>query len=429
MCLLLCAQDLSAQENNTRILTLNEIFELAENNSKQLNLSKEALKTSQRATSVTKTALLPSLDASLSFSYLGDGTIMDREFTNSKSAPMPHFGNNFAFEASQVVFAGGAILKSIAKSKLDEQVAQLSVDKDRIDIRFLLTGYYLDMYKLSNQRLVYLKNIDQTNLLIKQIRAKQREGMALSNDITRHELLLQNLDLALIEIDNNYEILNHHLVKTLGLEDNTLIAVDSNTLNLNITTTSPGELMQTARVNLPELKSATTKIDIADTDIKIAKADYLPSIALVASNHFDGPITIEVPAINKNFNYWYVGIGIKYNLSSLFKSNKKTDLAKSKKVMALEMKSIAEERAEIAIHTASTKYKEAFKKLETLEKSLQLANENYRIVNNRYLNDLVLITEMLDASNTKLNAELQVVNAKINIIYSYYKIQRTIGKI
>lgn len=429
MCLLLCSQNLSAREKNVRTLTLDEIFQLAEENSKQLNLAREALTTSQKATDVVRNALLPSLDASLSASYLGDGTIMDREFTNVKSVSMPHFGNNFAFEASQVIFAGGAISNSISKAKLEEQVAQLSLDKNRIDIRFLLTGYYLDLYKLSNQRSVYLKNIEQTNLLIKQIEAKQREGMALNNDVTRHELILQNLQFALIEIDNTSDILNHHLVTTLGLDANTIIKVDSNILNLDLNNTAPADLMQIARTNLPELKSANTKIDIAEKDIRIAKADYLPSVALIASNHFDGPITIEVPVINKNFNYWYVGVGVKYNLSSLFKSKKNVRLAKSHKIMAVEMKSIAEEQAEIAIHSASTKYKEAFEKLYTLEKSFQLSSENYRIINNRYLNDLVLITEMLDASNTKLNAELQVVNAKINIIYSYYKLQRSIGKI
>jgi outer membrane protein TolC len=61
------------------------------------------------------------------------------------------------------------------------------------------------------------------------------------------------------------------------------------------------------------------------------------------------------------------------------------------------------------------------------ETSSRLANENYRIINNRYLSELVLISEMLDASNTKLNAELQVVNARLNVIYNYYCLQRAIG--
>lgn len=420
---------LMAQEKVDKVLTLSQIFTLAEENSKQLKLSRTALETALNATEVAKNAKLPTIDASLSFSYLGDGTIMDREFKNINRAPMPHFGNNFALEASQVVFAGGAIVNNIAKAELKEQVSKLSLEKNQMDIHFMLTGYYLDMYKLINQREVYVKNIEQTNLLIKQIKAKRAEGMALENDITRHELTLQNYQLALIEIDNNYDILNHHLVTTLGLPFNTMIRPDTTLIDIDLNSVIPADMMQVAKNNLPELKSAEVDIQIAEKDIKLAKADYLPSVALVAANHFDGPITIDIPTVNKNFNYWYVGVGIKYNISSLFKTKKNVRLARAQQLISTDTRDVILEQTEIAIHTDATRYKESFEKLHTYEKSLELANENYRIVNNRYINDLVLITEMLDASNTKLNAELQVVNSKINIIYNYYKLQRTIGKL
>jgi len=296
-------------------------------------------------------------------------------------------------------------------------------------MHFLLTGYYLDLYKLKNQREIYVKNIEQTNILIKQIKAKHNQGMVLNNDITRHELTLQNYELALIEIDNNYDILNHHMVAVLGLPGNTIIRPDTTILDMDLKNSVPADLMLAARDNLPDLKSADVNIQIAEKGIKLAKADYLPSVAIVAANQLNGPITIEIPTINKNFNYWYVGIGVKYNISSLFKSKKNVRLAKSQHLIATESRNLITEQTEIAIHQESTRYRESFEKLNTYEKSFELANENYRIINNRYMNDLVLITEMLDASNTKLNAELQVTNAKINIIYNYYKLQRAIGKL
>lgn len=429
LCLLLVLNDLPAQEKTEKVLTIDELFYLSAENSKQLRLSRTGISAAKRATDVVKNARLPSIDMSISFSYLGDGTIMDRDFTNVSSAAMPHFGNNFALEASQVVFAGGSISNSIAKAELEEQIAFLNYEKDRMDIRFLLIGYYLDLYKLTNQREVYVKNIEQTNLLIKQIEAKHKEGMALNNDITRHELTLQNYELALIEIDNNLDILNHHMITTLGLPHSTIIKPDTTILDMELVNTTDSDLMQTALTNLPELKSAELNIGIAGKDLKLAKADYLPSVAIVAANQFNGPITIEVPAINKNFNYWYVGLGVQYSISSLFKSKKNVDLARAQQIITTETRDVVEEQTEIAIHNDVTRYKESFEKLQTFEKSLQLANENYRIINNRYTNDLILITEMLDAANTRLNAELQLVNARINIIYNYYKLQRTIGRL
>ena len=42
---------------------------------------------------------------------------------------------------------------------------------------------------------------------------------------------------------------------------------------------------------------------------------------------------------------------------------------------------------------------------------------------------IALITDMLDAANSRLDAEQQLVNARIDIIYNYYKLLFTSGKI
>jgi outer membrane protein len=423
---LLCTSNLSAQNKNVKVLTFDEMFKLASENNKQLKLSKSYVEIAKNATATVKNSRLPYIYVSLSASYLGDAKIMDRDFSNSFTATMPHFENNFALEASQIIFAGGAISNSIDKAELEEQIAQFNFDKDRMDVRFLLIGYYLDLYKLINQREVYIKNIEQTSLLIKQIKAKQQEGMALSNDVTRHELLLQNIKLALVEIDNNCTILNNHLIVTLGLPDSTQIRPDSTILNKGWNNTTQAEWIQVAR-NKPELKSASVNVQIAEKSINIAKADYLPSLALVAANHLDGPITIEVPPIDKNFNYWYVGVGLKYNISSLFTTHRVVSLAKAQHDGALDTKNMIEEQLMLAVKNTYVKYQESFEQFHTLEKSLQLAEDNYEIVNNRYINNLALITDMLDASNSKLNAELQVVNSKINIIFNFYKLKHISG--
>jgi outer membrane protein TolC len=65
---------------------------------------------------------------------------------------------------------------------------------------------------------------------------------------------------------------------------------------------------------------------------------------------------------------------------------------------------------------------ETYEQLNTQQKSVELANQNYSVVSNRYKNDMALITDMLDASNAKLSAEVQLANAQINIIFNYYKL-------
>ena len=149
----------------------------------------------------------------------------------------------------------------------------------------------------------------------------------------------------------------------------------------------------------------------------------LPKEALVAGEHLDGPITIEVPVLDNNFNYWYVGVGIKYNLSSLFKNNKKVRQAKLNMRKAQEEYSLAQEQIENGVQANYVNFLTSFTDLRTQEKSVELADQNYNVTSNRYKNDLALLTDMLDASNMKLSADLNLVNARINVVYSFYKMK------
>lgn len=427
LCASLWAGRLCAQESVGRVLTIDELFLLADENSKSIRISETTVKQAGQAVKVARQSQLPSVDISLSVSYLGDGWIADRDFTNGVNAPMPHYGNNFSVEASQVIYAGGAISANIASAELQQQIAALAMENNRQKIRFLLLGHYLDLYKLQNQKLVYEKNIEQTELLLKHISARHREGTALQNDITRYELQLQNLKLSLTELNNTVRIVNHELVSTLGLPGGTFILPDTTILSHQLTPETEDNWQERALTSNPHLRMAELEIDLSRQQEKITRSGRLPKVALVAANKLDGPIVIEVPPINKNFNYWYVGVGVQFDLASLYKTGRKLTLSKQATLKARQSHELALEETEIAVQAAWVRMQEAFEKLRTQEKSVELAVENYEVVNNRYLNDLALLTDMIDAFNSRLSAELTLVNARINIIYNHYKLQYVAG--
>ena len=118
-----------------------------------------------------------------------------------------------------------------------------------------------------------------------------------------------------------------------------------------------------------------------------------------------------------------------YNLSSLYKTNK--SLAKSKIATrkASEELDATRENIRLAVSSDYVSYLEAYEELKTQMKSVELAERKYHTTSTRYSADMALITDMLDAANSKLDAEQQLVNARINIIYYYYKLLFTSGKI
>jgi outer membrane protein TolC len=336
--------------------------------------------------------------------------------------PIPHFSNNFAVEVSQVIYAGGAISGSIGIAELQEENARLRLETNRSKIRFLLVGYYLDLFKQQNLLRVYEKNIEQTKQVLKDIRIKGNAGIALKNDITRYELLLSNLELVRTQIQNTLTILNNNLTTTLGLPNNVMIAPDTGLLLRVLPIDSEGYWTSAADQNSPELKQLALALQINEQQDRIIKSEWLPKVALFAGNHFDGPITIEVPPLNKNLNYWYVGVGINYKLSSLYTTNKSAHKHQLAIRRTQEQYADAKEQTELAVKADFIKYLEAYEQLHTQQKTLGLANQNYEVVSNHYQNDMALITDMLDASNAKLSAEVQLANAQINIIFNYYKL-------
>ena len=419
-------------------MTISQLFQKVEDNSKSLRTSLSGVEAAHLGIESAKSKKLPDLDASLSFSYIGNALITDRDFSNVHGLKSPHFGNNFAFQAQQVVYAGGAINAGIKLAELGKQQAEVGVKLTRQQIRFIALGQYLDLYKIDNRIKVYEKNIELTRQLIDDIKEKQTHGMALKNDITRYELQMESLKLGLTELRNNRSILNHQLCNTLGMnqdsqmnQGNQEIQIIPDATIADKTYGKEGEAYwQTAgTLNSPLLEQSSNAIRIAEQKEKIAKSDLLPKVAFVAADNFDGPILFELPPVDKNLNVWYVGVGVKYSLSSLFKSNKRIKQAAVETRQAKEAHAVQAEQLNNNMQAAYVQYQQTYVELETQRKSVELAQQNYDVMNARYLSQLALVTDMVDASNLKLNAELSEVDARINIVYAYYRMKYVAGEI
>jgi outer membrane protein TolC len=420
--------ELKTGESRNNSLSIEEMFRLADENNRRIKAHSTAVAEAEAIVKIAKNDYLPSIEASLSLGYNGNGTIVDRDFSHPFTAPIPHFGNNFAIEVSQVIYAGGAISSSVKIAELSSQIAMLNVENNRQEVHFLIAGSYLELCKLQNQLLVFESHISQTHKSLDNMRLRRREGVALQNDITRYELQLQNLNYAKIQLQNMKQILNNQLTAALGLPQSLVIVPD--TANIQNFMNETGDYWENAAIT----SSATVNLAKAEVKIneyreKIVRAERLPQVALFAADYLDGPVTIDIPAQNKNFNYWAVGIRIKYNIGNLYKSDKTLSASRLSIQKANDKKAVAEEEILLAVQAAYIHYREAFVLLDTKEKSVELARRNYDVVNYRYENDLALITDLLDASSQKLDAELQLVNARINIAYNYYKLKYISGMI
>ena len=401
-------------------MTIDELFRLADEQSVAIRSFESGAAAAAEGVRAARAGRLPDVGVTASASFLGDGRLWNRSYGDGMSVDMPHFGNNFALEAQQVVYAGGAVRSGIRIAELEQGDAETALERSRQDTYFLLLGHYLNLYKIDNRIRVLRENLALTDRVLETMRARREQGTVLRNDITRYELQRETLALELQRAEDTGSILNHRLVTALHLPEGTEIRPDTTLVATDVGTLCEDDWQDVARENNLDLLRAQTGIGLSDEAVRLRRSERLPQVSLMAADHLDGPITIEVPVLNNNFNYWYVGVGIRYNIASLFKSGRRIRQAQFNAQRAREAYEQECERVDNAVQECYVNLLTAQAELRTRRKGVELADENYAVVSNRYANDLALLTDMIDAGNTKLGADLALVDARINLIYDYY---------
>lgn len=407
---------------------LHQLFSIADAHNANLRTVRAAIDEAQAGVEAAKKAQLPDVGAQLSVSYLGNARLWNRHFGESTNAPMPHFGNNFLLQVQQVVYSGGALTAGIQLAKQNEAMQKLNADDERRRVQFMLTGLYLQLHNLHNRSQVYAANEALAEQQIKLMRQRYDKGVSLHSDVTRYELQLQQIRLGATAVADQADIVLHQLRNALGTDSAQVAMLDDEAFDDEaFAPDGEGTWQQTAAMQHPTLQRQTLGMQMSRTQEKMERSALLPKIALVAEDHLDGPITIEVPPIDKNLNYWFVGVGVSYNFSALYKNRSKVRRARLNTAWQNEKLNAAQQDVDNDVHAAYVDLGTARTQLKTREKSLQLANENYDVVSRRYQNGLAIVTDLTDAANLKLDAELQLADARIALVYAFYKLKYAAG--
>ncbi len=408
--------------------SLNNLFSIAEAHNASLRTVRAAIDEAEAGVKAAQKAQLPDVSAQLSVSYLGNARLWNRHFGEGVCAEMPHFGNNFLLQAKQVVYAGGALSAGIQLAKQNASMQKISAADEHRRVQFLLTGLFLQLHNLQNQANVYAANKQLAEQQIELMNQRYAKGVSLHNDITRYELYLQQVELGITSVTDQANIVRQQLLTALGTDSASIATLPESAFSDDaISIGSEADWQLIAAEQHPGVQSLALGVKMSRTQEKLERSALLPKVAIIAEDHLDGPITIEVPPINKNLNYWFVGVGVTYNFSALYKNRSKVRRAQLHTAWQNESLTATRENVTDAVHAAYVSLGTARTQLSTRQKSLQLATENYELVSRRYQNGLAIVTDLTDAANMKLDAELQLSDARINLVYAFYNLKYAAG--
>lgn len=309
-------------------MTIDELFRRVEQSNVDVKAAQKDVTISKHLENTAKAKRLPDINLEAGVNYLGDATILERNFSNPTRSPMPHLGNSLSLSLYQPLYAGGEITAEIRKKRYQTQIASTDLKIVTDDIKVEVLGCYLDLLKNRNLLNVYEENIKLTEQLISEMTARSEQGLALSNDVTRYELNLSNLTYDRNTIANAVDHLNYSLQVYLGLDEQTTIEPYLDSANMNLPDLGLRHWQMESKMS-PKLKRSELAYSQAKNEEQIVRSQMLPSIGLTAGNTLEGPITKRVPVMDNNLNTWWIGVKMSMNLSALYKNNNSLKAART----------------------------------------------------------------------------------------------------
>jgi len=425
--ILLALNSLQAQEIHT--VSLKEAMKLAKENNKKILRSQLEITLSEQNIKESKELRLPDIELNGEYSritniteFKGNGFLNGKEVT--KAIPEIYQVNS---TFKMPIYAGNKINNAIKIANQESEIAKIKTEKTENDIELEVVANYLSIYKMMELQKIFEENIKEEKSRLKEVQSLQKHGTVTKNEVIRAELQLSDRELNALTNSKNIKIALHDLKTLLQIPENEGIAIDT-TANLDeLNGLDPYDFYMNKALQNEEMRIASQELNIKKTELQLVKGNYLPTVNFFGNYGFYYPNYKFFPPNPYLYTLGQVGIEARFDISALYKNKTKVEQA-NKKIEWQQMQSeIIKDEIQDKLYKEHTQYQEILEKFVVVDKALDLANENYRIVKLKYLNQLVLITEMVDADNALLQAKYNKISTRLDAVLKHYELLHTAG--
>ena len=337
---------------------------------------------------------------------------------------------DFTLSASIPVYMGGKIKNTEKKAAIDTEISALRTHLDERQLTMEIITAFLQIHHLKEQQNLINDKMKEDSVNIKQVKALKANGVVTVNEVLRTSLQLSNHKMSWTELDNDIQIAEHKLKTILSLPENQEMHVNTEDLiSDNAAIPYVDELTETALNKNESVEITHKNLSLKELDQKITKANYLPKITAGGEYFLKYPNMMFFPPEPYAYRLGMMGVNLTYPIENLYKNKYKMREARENIDLAKLQIEENEEKIRHNVYEAYKKFEETDQKVKIAEEAIDQAKENYRIVRTKYANKLSLITELIDADNTYLEAESNLISVKINRQLKYYQLQYTIGNL
>jgi outer membrane protein len=413
-----------------RSISLKEAVNLSIKSSKQLRVSAAKIEEANAALKESEQRKLPDVAASASYLRLSSANV-DLKKQNNNSGGTGNGGETPSISqaaygilnASLPIYAGGRIRYGIESSRYLAQAAKLDAENDKEDLIENTIEAYINLFKAKTAVDLVNENLAQAQQRVKDLSNLEKNGLLPRNDLLKAELQVSNTELSLLDAQNNWELANLNMNLMLGLPEKTILEPDSSLLQQNFSVKALDDYLQSAHSNRKDIAALDLRKQAAQTGVKATKAEYYPSVQLTG-----GYIAADIPKLVTITNAVNAGVGISYNIGSIWKTKAKVQGAEARAKQLMATEELLDDHIRLQVNKTYLAWLSNQKKIEVYAKAIEQANENYRIVKNKFNNSLATTTEVLDADVAQLQAKLNYVFAKADAVVVYNQLLQAAGQ-
>lgn len=421
-------------QNNTEKkypLTLSEAIQLAKRQNQAVQAAGfEETAVDEERKYVYKSAL-PIINMGSTYQRFSNLTLFTDGLNHSTSGsrnPSPNSAN-LGINVSFGIYGGGKqkALQNEQNSRL--KLAKLNTLDTSGNVAFRTASEYLELLRLNELQKFILDQLKRARVRVENINALYKNQKVTKSDVLRSGVILSNVELSLQQNQNDIGIINQKLIVLMDLPDSVLLSPTDSAGISKPEINSLLPLIEKTESSSFNIQKTAENVELQRTKVKIVQSSNRPSLSFFGAYGLNYPNYLFFPPVDQAYAIGFAGLQLQYTISSIYQNKNKLAAAKMR---VKESELLQKEHTYIIlseIRAYYIKYEESLNRISVNERSVEQAKVNYRIVNTKYLNQLALLTDLLDADNLYQESRLNLVKAQTDALTIYYHILYTSGNL
>lgn len=403
-------------------MSLKEAIELVLTNSNEAALANTKVATSKLELETMKNNQYPSVKISGQYLHLTSANVTSNISSGTASSTPLEVSQLLLGQAnvSMPIFSGFKLQNSISASESLYKAQTFSASHTKEELAQEVVELFATLYKSQEMVKLFEENLKSAQQRTSDFSAMVDNGLLARNDLLKSQLQESTIQLSLDTAIKNVNVVNYQLATLLKLKENTIIDIDIETVKSDM---AKNQLL-TIEAKRNDLEALNFQEKASESGIKIAKSGYYPSLALVG-----GYIALDLKDVLTVSNAMNIGVGLSYDLASIFKNGKEVKLAKSRTEQTKQSIAILTDRIKEETQQAQENYSLSLKQNKTYILAVEQSAENFRIVKDKYDNNLSTTNDLLEADVQQLQSKINLALSQADIALKYYQLQFASGKL